>query len=120
MNQPLLAPPEPQARIAPPRPTYYVWVMDSRGNSSRLFGPIPTLVGAQRSAVFVLKARPNNFVYVVGWCGYKCIGHWHNLFGPSTDDTQWKRGDIRDQVRAFIKPAKRTHTRLRPRGRKFQ
>ena len=121
MNQPRLAPPKPQARIAQPVPTYYVWAMDGKGNSRPVAGPLASLVNAQWRATSAFKtAYPNHFVYIVGWCGHKCIGHWHNLFGPSANEPCWKAGDIRVQVRSFIKPARRTRTRLRPRGRKFQ
>ena len=111
-NQLRIAPPPTtvQQRIAPPTPTYCVWAMDGKGNSRRIFSRFHALEHAQHGAYLVLKQHPNDFVYIVGWCGYKCIGHWHNLFGPNTNDTNWKSGDIRKQVRAFIKPARRTHT----------
>jgi hypothetical protein len=105
-NRLRIAPPPttPQQRIAPPTPTYYVWAMDSKGLSRRLQGPLPTLVGAQHVATRYFRSpfTSDCFVYVVGWRGYVCIGHWHNLFGPDTGDTNWQPGDIRNQVRKFI------------------
>lgn len=80
MNQPQSV--EPTPGIA----QYYVWAMNGKGNSRRLHGPSTTLVG---------------------WCGSVCTGHWHNLFGPATNDAKWRAGDIRDQVRAFIKPRRK-------------
>lgn len=110
MNQLLLAPPKPQPRLAPPKPHYYVWAMNERGHSYRVSLRVPTLVGAERVAAchshFPFAA---DFVYIVGWRGNVCVGHWHNITGP------WVAGDMREQVRAFIKPAKRKRTP--PRGR---
>lgn len=105
MNQLLLAPPKPQPRLAPPKPVYYVWAMNERGHSYRRSRPVPTLVGAEReSAYFALHVLPTDFIYIVGWRGNICVGHWHNITGP------WVAGDMREQVRAFIKPLKRKRT----------
>lgn len=108
MNQLLLAPPKPTPRLAPPKPVYYVWAMNERGHSYRASPPVPTLIGAQRAAVAQSRFF-HTFTYVVGWCGSICVGHWHNITGP------WMAGDVREQVRAFIRPTKRKYIPTRGR-----